>query len=80
MPSVKTVSEMEATSQYIVLSTVYSRNGYLETIKNKKNTASHFVSEDRIVSHSMGIWFISQEYSGQNIKLAKNSIYCGVKK
>jgi len=36
MPSVKTVSDMEATSQYIVLPTVYGRNGYLETIKNKK--------------------------------------------
>jgi len=33
--SFKNFSEMEATSQYIVLSTVYGQNGYLETIKNK---------------------------------------------
>jgi len=45
-----------------------------------KNTASHFISGDRIVSYSMGIWLISQEYSGWNVKLAKNSTYCGVKK
>ena len=36
MLSVKAVSEMEATLQYIILSTVYGQNGYLETIKNKK--------------------------------------------